>query len=177
MRLLGVLKKRTCKCAGGEDVRSLEDCELELLFGGGPQISSARSSTHARTLGARLSARDLLANLHDSIIGASHLLPVRVVANTTYAQDYNMQFFSVLLTLLGVFSWTASAQFGFFDQMFGGQQQQHQQQQQQNVRSDSSWYQAQYENGTFLSCILTSSFALPIHLSTILHKEGLLKDW
>jgi hypothetical protein len=30
--------------------------------------------------------------------------------------------------------------------MFGGQQQQ-QQQQQQNVRSDSSWYQAQYEGG------------------------------
>lgn len=58
-----------------------------------------------------------------------------------------MQFYSVLLTLLEVFSWTASAQFGFFDQMFGGQQQQQQHQQQQNVRSDASWYQAQYENG------------------------------
>jgi hypothetical protein len=33
--------------------------------------------------------------------------------------------------------------------MFGGQQQQQQQQQQQNVRSDSAWYQTQYENGGF----------------------------
>lgn len=42
---------------------------------------------------------------------------------------------------------SASAQFGFFDQMFGGGGHGHQQQQQQNVRSDSSWYQAQYEGG------------------------------
>lgn len=49
------------------------------------------------------------------------------------------------LLLLGLWTLTATAQFGFFDQMFGqgGQQQQ----QQANVRSDSSWYQAQYENG------------------------------
>jgi hypothetical protein len=53
--------------------------------------------------------------------------------------------FKVIL-LLGLWTLTATAQFGFFDQMFGqgGQQQQ---QQQANVRSDSSWYQAQYENG------------------------------
>ena len=51
-----------------------------------------------------------------------------------------------LFLLLGLWTLTATAQFGFFDQMFGnggGQQQQ----QQANVRSDSSWYQAQYENG------------------------------
>jgi hypothetical protein len=50
-----------------------------------------------------------------------------------------------LLLLLGLWTLTATAQFGFFDQMFGGGGQQ--QQQQANVRSDSSWYQAQYENG------------------------------
>jgi hypothetical protein len=55
-----------------------------------------------------------------------------------------MQLFSLLFTVLGLLSVSVNA-FGFFDQMFGQQQQQ--QQQQQNVRSDSSWYQAQYENG------------------------------
>lgn len=45
----------------------------------------------------------------------------------------------------------STAQFGFFDQMFGGggggggSQQRGEP---QNVRSDSSWYQAQYEGGT-----------------------------
>jgi hypothetical protein len=59
---------------------------------------------------------------------------------------FNLQ--STLLLFLGLWTLQATAQFGFFDQMFGnggGQQQQ----QQANVRSDSSWYQAQYENGTF----------------------------
>lgn len=72
-----------------------------------------------------------------------------------------MQFYSVLFTLLGVFSWTASAQFGFFDQMFGGQQQQQQHQQQQNVRSDASWYQAQYENGKFHLYVSTPDCSSP----------------
>jgi hypothetical protein len=45
---------------------------------------------------------------------------------------------------------TATAQFGFFDQMFGGGGG-HQHQEPQNVRSDSSWYQAQYEAGTLLN--------------------------
>jgi hypothetical protein len=55
--------------------------------------------------------------------------------------------FSTLIMLLSACIMSAHAQFGFFDQMFnqGGQQQQ--QQQQQNVRSDASWYQAQYEAG------------------------------
>ncbi|KAF2703408.1 hypothetical protein K504DRAFT_463471 [Pleomassaria siparia CBS 279.74] len=58
-----------------------------------------------------------------------------------------MQLFGLVLALVGFLSaTTANAQFGFFDQMFGNQQQQQQQHhQQQNVRSDSSWYQAQYE--------------------------------
>jgi hypothetical protein len=51
------------------------------------------------------------------------------------------------LLLLGLWALTASAQFGFFDQMFHGGGHQQQQQQQTNVRSDSSWYQAQYSNG------------------------------
>ncbi|KAE8829636.1 hypothetical protein PTNB73_06397 [Pyrenophora teres f. teres] len=63
---------------------------------------------------------------------------------------------SILLTtiLLTLLTTPTLAQFGFFDQMFGGnggqQQQQghhhhHEQQEAQNVRSDSSWYQSQYE--------------------------------
>ncbi|ORY72101.1 uncharacterized protein BCR38DRAFT_418913 [Pseudomassariella vexata] len=56
-----------------------------------------------------------------------------------------MRTFSPLLALLFTFLSTASAQFGFFDQMFGGnggqQQQQQQRQQPQNVPSDASIYQ------------------------------------
>ncbi|KAH7396410.1 hypothetical protein BKA66DRAFT_455056 [Pyrenochaeta sp. MPI-SDFR-AT-0127] len=48
----------------------------------------------------------------------------------------------MILTVIATCFFGSSIQFGFFDQMFGGQQQQ---QQAQNVRSDSSWYQAQYE--------------------------------
>lgn len=51
------------------------------------------------------------------------------------------------LLLIGLWALTASAQFGFFDHMFHGGGHQQQQQQQTNVRSDSSWYQAQYSNG------------------------------
>ncbi|KAF1943956.1 hypothetical protein EJ02DRAFT_399341 [Clathrospora elynae] len=52
--------------------------------------------------------------------------------------------FHVIITVLATCFLTAHAQFGFFDQMFGGGgQQQHQEP--QNVRSDSSWYQSQYE--------------------------------
>ena len=64
--------------------------------------------------------------------------------------------FKVIL-LFGLWTLTATAQFGFFDQMFG--QGGHQQQQQANVRSDSSWYQAQYENGKIiLDQILPKAF-------------------
>jgi hypothetical protein len=55
----------------------------------------------------------------------------------------NILFLALSLML---FLGASNAQFGFFDQMFGGGGHQ-QQQQQQNVRSDSSWYQSQYENG------------------------------
>ena len=47
---------------------------------------------------------------------------------------------ALLFALLG----SVQAQFGFFEQMFGGQQQQ-QQQQPQNAPSDSKWYRQQYE--------------------------------
>ena len=51
-----------------------------------------------------------------------------------------------IYTFLILWIASASAQFGFFDQMFngGGNQQQHRA---QDVGSDSSWYKAQYENG------------------------------
>ncbi|KAI3399230.1 hypothetical protein diail_7391 [Diaporthe ilicicola] len=53
---------------------------------------------------------------------------------------------SLLFALLG----TVSAQFNFFEQMFGGQGgggggQQHHQQHQQNAPSDSSWYRSQVD--------------------------------
>ncbi|KAI1372758.1 hypothetical protein F4677DRAFT_431449 [Hypoxylon crocopeplum] len=48
----------------------------------------------------------------------------------------------LLLALISV----ANAQFGFFDQMFGGQQQQQQQRQPQNVPSDSSIYRSNFEH-------------------------------
>ncbi|POS74229.1 hypothetical protein DHEL01_v207374 [Diaporthe helianthi] len=54
---------------------------------------------------------------------------------------------SLLFALLG----TASAQFNFFDQMFGGQGggggggHHHQQHQQQNAPSDSGWYRSQVD--------------------------------
>ncbi|KAI1086741.1 hypothetical protein F5B19DRAFT_478055 [Rostrohypoxylon terebratum] len=48
--------------------------------------------------------------------------------------------FHILLALLSFLS-LASAQFGFFDQMFGGGQQQQQRQQPQNGPSDPSIYQ------------------------------------
>ena len=41
-----------------------------------------------------------------------------------------------------------SAQFNFFEQMFGGQGQQ--QQQAQNAGSDSTWYRHHYQGGTYL---------------------------
>ncbi|KAK7697434.1 Long chronological lifespan protein 2 [Diaporthe eres] len=61
---------------------------------------------------------------------------------------------SLLFALLG----TVSAQFNFFEQMFGGQQggggggHHHHQQQQQNAPSDSSWYRAQVDRDT-LACV------------------------
>lgn len=57
---------------------------------------------------------------------------------------------SLLFALLG----TVSAQFNFFEQMFGGQGggggggHHHHQQQQQNAPSDSSWYRSQVDRGT-----------------------------
>ncbi|KAF2754736.1 hypothetical protein EJ05DRAFT_513668 [Pseudovirgaria hyperparasitica] len=53
----------------------------------------------------------------------------------------------MLIFSLALLPAQANAQFGFFDQMFngGGQGPQQQHQQHQNVRSDSVWYQQQYE--------------------------------
>ena len=51
----------------------------------------------------------------------------------------------ILALLLVALAGCVSAQFGFFDQMFGGGGgQQHHQQQPQNVPSDSGMYRAQY---------------------------------
>lgn len=58
---------------------------------------------------------------------------------------------------------SATAQFGFFDQMFGNQgHQQHQEP--QNVRSDSQWYQAQYEGGESLFPIISYIQAINSHI-------------
>ncbi|KAI0546714.1 hypothetical protein F4679DRAFT_556769 [Xylaria curta] len=53
----------------------------------------------------------------------------------------------ITLLLMALYTSLASAQFGFFDQMFGGGSQQAQQQQQrpQNGPSDSSLYQTNFE--------------------------------
>ncbi|KAF2191811.1 hypothetical protein K469DRAFT_731978 [Zopfia rhizophila CBS 207.26] len=56
-----------------------------------------------------------------------------------------MEILHLVLIVFNLFAVQSNAQFGFFDQMFGGGGHQQQQQQQQNVRSDSSWYQSQYE--------------------------------
>ena len=61
--------------------------------------------------------------------------------------------FHMALVVLTTWFLGATAQFGFFDQMFGGGG--GQQQQPQNVRSDSSWYQAQYEGGMFRRSLFT----------------------
>jgi hypothetical protein len=74
-----------------------------------------------------------------------------------------MQLSSFLLIVTSTFAASVSAQFGFFDQMFGGGGHQ-QQQQPQNVRSDSQWYQQQYEGG------MSSPSRLYIHfVSTFRH--------
>ncbi|KAI1414451.1 hypothetical protein F5Y13DRAFT_16323 [Hypoxylon sp. FL1857] len=50
------------------------------------------------------------------------------------------------LLLFALLSSLANAQFGFFDQMFGGGQQQQQQRQPQNVPSDSSIYRNNFDH-------------------------------
>ncbi|KAK4565854.1 Long chronological lifespan protein 2 [Recurvomyces mirabilis] len=55
-----------------------------------------------------------------------------------------MEFLNLLLCFL-LLALPATAQFQFFEHMFGGQQQQ--QQSPQNAGSDSAWYQQQYEAG------------------------------
>jgi hypothetical protein len=59
-----------------------------------------------------------------------------------------MELRNLVLLIVSFLTLGVNAQFGFFDQMFNGGQQQQQQQQQQNVRSDSQWYQSNYESGT-----------------------------
>lgn len=46
----------------------------------------------------------------------------------------------------------ASAQFGFFDQMFQGQGQPQGHPEKQNVASDSAWYRQTWESGILSSC-------------------------
>ncbi|KAF2260624.1 hypothetical protein CC78DRAFT_536289 [Lojkania enalia] len=54
-----------------------------------------------------------------------------------------MELLNIFFLLIGTFGMGVKAQFGFFDQMFGGGGRQ---QEPQDVRSDSSWYAQQYEN-------------------------------
>lgn len=62
------------------------------------------------------------------------------------AAQVNMHLFALLLLLAS----TVTAQFQFFEQMFGGQGGHHHQSQPQNMPSDASWYQQQYEAGKHL---------------------------
>ena len=71
---------------------------------------------------------------------------------------------NLLVIILSALVFGAHAQFGFFDQMFNGGG--HHQQQAQNVRSDSSWYQAQYENGPCPCLLPLSSHSHVICAST-----------
>jgi hypothetical protein len=50
-----------------------------------------------------------------------------------------------------------TAQFQFFEHMFGGNQHHQQQQKPQNMGSDSAWYQQQYEAGITLSTLTRST--------------------
>ena len=96
----------------------------------------------------------------------------RVVVSYISTSTANMARFHIILAVLASFIWCSSAQFGFFDQMFGGGGgQQHQEP--QNVRSDSSWYQAQYEGGTSICCFSTHRIFIfspqPVHTTCIAH--------
>lgn len=62
-----------------------------------------------------------------------------------------MELRNLFFLVVSLFSLSANAQFGFFDQMFGGGGGAQQQAQQQNVRSDAAWYQQQYEGGMWSS--------------------------
>ena len=84
----------------------------------------------------------------------THFIPHTPLYNTVSHNSIRLRYgimarFSSILMVLSAWFISSSAQFGFFDQMFGNQG--HQQQQPQNVRSDSSWYQAQYEGGTYIA--------------------------
>jgi hypothetical protein len=61
----------------------------------------------------------------------------------------------LLLACLLFVTATVSAQFQFFEQMFGGGGHQQQQQPQQNSASDSEWYQKNWEAGTSPLIILS----------------------
>lgn len=72
-----------------------------------------------------------------------------------------MKLLVAFLSLLSL----ATAQFGFFDQMFGGQdghEQHHHQHQPQNNPSDAGHYRAQYEGCTYFM----------YHLGVFLHRLG-----
>lgn len=69
-----------------------------------------------------------------------------------------MSHLTALVLVLFSLTYPIAAQFGFFDQMFGGANHgggghhgggHNHHGEAQNVRSDSSWYQAQYEGGKF----------------------------
>jgi hypothetical protein len=75
-------------------------------------------------------------------------------------RNFNLALLSAFLLLFSL----ASAQFQFFEQMFQGGQQQQQRQEPQNVPSDSSWYQQNYENGTFSSSHLVLPFTASLFL-------------
>lgn len=77
-----------------------------------------------------------------------HSTEPKYLAHTRSWSIFEM-YCQVLLSVTLLLAGTANAQFQFFENMFGGHQGGHQQQQQANAPSDSSWYQQNWDQGTF----------------------------
>lgn len=96
-----------------------------------------------------------------AVTTSDHLVHTPILLDVTASGlDQEMDLFPMLFLVLGLLGTGVQAQFGFFDQMFGGGGSGHQHhQQQQNVRSDAQWYQQQYEGG-----MLSPVFYLKVHI-------------
>lgn len=85
---------------------------------------------------------------------------------------YDAAMKSIILALISILLIVpASAQFQFFEHMFGGGGQQ--QQQPQNAGSDSAWYQQQYEAGTKILASTISRFLLVLILTSALRQVSM----
>lgn len=126
-------------CAPGRAVRFLGPPRKDPCRRPCPADQSEKATTQLRELSVQA------LSLQNNII-----LPPLSSSLITKAVD-NMPTLTQLVLLVLGFAFSASAQFQFFEQMFGGGggggHAHHHQQQAQNVPSDSGWYQQQYEGG------------------------------